>query len=260
MEAESSGLKVQDSFPTKNIDTSEESFVKSINTPLSSVKGFNEDEFQTTIENDKNKQGDMEPQKGELAKEFMQRLRNRFKIPYETNMKSFKSTGSDNETNEENSFKAMPGETMDKYMKRWMNRSKEKAESSSKPTPSYAAMVQKSVETEKDYEQKKTKANFRFLESEVTIEGFDKCLPIYSVRKASKMYMNTLFGYFLGTSIAFPVVQNYVKNVWSKYGLEKIMMNTKGFFFFKFTTEKGMNHVLEGGPWMIRKSPLFLNK
>lgn len=60
--------------------------------------------------------------------------------------------------------------------------------------------------------------------------------------------------------MAFPVVQNYVKNVWTKHGLEKTMMNAKGFFFFKFTTEKGMMDVLEGGPWMIRNSPIFLNK
>lgn len=37
-------------------------------------------------------------------------------------------------------------------------------------------------------------------------------------------------------------------------------MNAKGFFFFKSQSEKGLNDVLEGGPWMIRKSPLFLNK
>ncbi|XP_022014978.1 uncharacterized protein LOC110914498 [Helianthus annuus] len=37
------------------------------------------------------------------------------------------------------------------------------------------------------------------------------------------------------------------------------MMNAEGFFFFKFDSKEGMMKVLEGGPWLIRKIPLFLN-
>ncbi|XP_022015019.1 uncharacterized protein LOC110914537 [Helianthus annuus] len=37
------------------------------------------------------------------------------------------------------------------------------------------------------------------------------------------------------------------------------MMNAEGFFFFKFDSKEGMHKVLEGGPWIIRKVPLFLN-
>lgn len=45
-----------------------------------------------------------------------------------------------------------------------------------------------------------------------------------------------------------------------KYGMQKIMMNAKGFFFFKFSTEKGVEDVLENGPWMIRNVPIILDK
>ncbi|XP_071728299.1 uncharacterized protein [Rutidosis leptorrhynchoides] len=38
------------------------------------------------------------------------------------------------------------------------------------------------------------------------------------------------------------------------------MMNSKGFFFFKFATESGMLEVLESSPWMIRTIPIILNK
>ncbi|GJV19706.1 hypothetical protein Tco_1368726 [Tanacetum coccineum] len=31
--------------------------------------------------------------------------------------------------------------------------------------------------------------------------------------------------------VAFPVVENFVKNVWKKFGLVRVMMNSKGFFF-----------------------------
>lgn len=54
---------------------------------------------------------------------------------------------------------------------------------------------------------------FRFLESDVHLDGFDTCLPIESMHKTSKLYMNTLFGYFLGAPMAFLILQNYVKNV-----------------------------------------------
>ncbi|GKA75656.1 zinc knuckle CX2CX4HX4C containing protein [Tanacetum coccineum] len=38
------------------------------------------------------------------------------------------------------------------------------------------------------------------------------------------------------------------------------MMNTKGFFFFNFDTRARLEAVLEGGPWMIRNSPIILKK
>ncbi|XP_071688081.1 uncharacterized protein [Rutidosis leptorrhynchoides] len=78
--------------------------------------------------------------------------------------------------------------------------------------------------------------------------------------EAMNRYNNTLYGYFLGKRVAFLVVQNYVMNVWRKYGIEKTMMNANGFFFFKFSTEKGMMDVLEIGPWIIRTIPILLNK
>ncbi|GJR89610.1 uncharacterized protein Tco_0213621 [Tanacetum coccineum] len=64
----------------------------------------------------------------------------------------------------------------------------------------------------------------------------------------------------VGKRIAFPVVENYVWNAWSKFGIQKSMMNANGFFFFKFSSEKGVDEVLENGPWMIRGIPIILNK
>nr|GEV03539.1 hypothetical protein [Tanacetum cinerariifolium] len=43
-------------------------------------------------------------------------------------------------------------------------------------------------------------------------------------------------------------------------GIKRIMMNTKGFFFFKFDSQAGLEAVLEGGPWLIRNSPIILKK
>ncbi|PWA64262.1 zinc knuckle CX2CX4HX4C [Artemisia annua] len=43
-----------------------------------------------------------------------------------------------------------------------------------------------------------------------------------------------------------------------EFGVQKVMMNAKGFFFFKFTSKKGVDDVLENGPWLIRNIPIIL--
>ncbi|GJS89030.1 zinc knuckle CX2CX4HX4C containing protein [Tanacetum coccineum] len=78
-------------------------------------------------------------------------------------------------------------------------------------------------------EPSKTKANFRSLSSENLCEGVNCSIP----RK---------------------VVET------GKYGLTRIMMNSKGFFFFQFKTLKGLEDVLENGTWMIRNNLIILKK
>ncbi|KAL7589389.1 hypothetical protein Lser_V15G40879 [Lactuca serriola] len=61
--------------------------------------------------------------------------------------------------------------------------------------------------------------------------------------------------------LAFPVIQKEVRRLWKNMGLEEVFMNSKGFFFFKFSDEKGMLSVLEGSPWlMFNNMPLFLQR
>jgi hypothetical protein len=51
----------------------------------------------------------------------------------------------------------------------------------------------------------------------------------------------------------------FVKSNWKAFGVQKMMMNGNGFFFFQFADRKGMMDVLEGGPWLICNRPIFLN-
>ncbi|XP_052621734.1 uncharacterized protein LOC128127314 [Lactuca sativa] len=61
--------------------------------------------------------------------------------------------------------------------------------------------------------------------------------------------------------LAFPVIQKEVRRLWKNMGLEEVFMNSKGFFFFKFSDEMGMLSVLEGSPWlMFNNMPLFLQR
>ncbi|XP_022014976.1 uncharacterized protein LOC110914495 [Helianthus annuus] len=106
------------------------------------------------------------------------------------------------------------------------------------------------------------KINFRFLENNKAVEDVDAdvMIPIASVKQVQDRFTNVLFGYFLGKRLAFPVVEYFVSQRWGKYGMQKCMMNGKGFFFFKFKSKDGMEQVLQDGPWLIRNIPLFLKQ
>ncbi|GJV22645.1 zinc knuckle CX2CX4HX4C containing protein [Tanacetum coccineum] len=106
----------------------------------------------------------------------------------------------------------------------------------------------------------KSKANFRSLFLENLSEGANFSIPRKVVETVSTQFANTLYGYFIGKCMAFLIVEYYVQNNWGKYGLTRIMMNFKGFFIFQFKTFKGLEDVLENGPWMIRNSPIILKK
>ena len=122
--------------------------------------------------------------------------------------------------------------------------------SQSAPKLSYASMF-------------KTKNTFKSvniceLRNDERVEGAHVTIPLKEIKDVSARFANTLYGYFIGKRLAFPIVENYVKNTWAKYGLERVMLNN-GFFLFQFSTKDGMDQVLESGPWLIRSVPIFLN-
>nr|GEV06056.1 hypothetical protein [Tanacetum cinerariifolium] len=78
----------------------------------------------------------------------------------------------------------------------------------------------------------KKKINIHALISEDKVENSDFVLPIESIQIVRNKFANSL----------------------------KIMRDDDGFFYFKFKSIKGMEQVLEQGPWLIQNSPLILNK
>ncbi|GJW24447.1 zinc knuckle CX2CX4HX4C containing protein [Tanacetum coccineum] len=109
-------------------------------------------------------------------------------------------------------------------------------------------------------DQPKVRSNFRPLVADPVFDGVNISIPRKVVKTVSTRFEHTLYGYFIGKRMAFPVVEYYARNNWAKHGLKRIMMNSKGFFFFKFDTRAGLEVVLEGGPWLIRNSPIILKK
>ena len=106
----------------------------------------------------------------------------------------------------------------------------------------------------------KVKPNFRTVKVDNVFKGVDISIPRKVVQNISAKFEFTLYGYFIGKRIAFPVVEYFARNNWAKYGLKRVMMNDNGFFFFKFDSQAGLDAILEGGPWMIKNSPIILKK
>ncbi|GJZ75654.1 hypothetical protein Tco_0640119 [Tanacetum coccineum] len=58
-------------------------------------------------------------------------------------------------------------------------------------------------------DKKTPKINFRSLFNKDQVEGFDFVLHMENVLNAQNRFANSLVGFFVGNSVAFPLVQNY---------------------------------------------------
>ncbi|KAJ9561654.1 hypothetical protein OSB04_006814 [Centaurea solstitialis] len=77
-------------------------------------------------------------------------------------------------------------------------------------------------------------------------------IPKELASEVMKTHKSTLFGYFLGPRLNFPLVERYVKAAWGKFGFTDAMMNNNGIYFFKFNDFGGSRSL------MIRGVPLFV--
>ncbi|GJZ82332.1 hypothetical protein Tco_0647505 [Tanacetum coccineum] len=79
--------------------------------------------------------------------------------------------------------------------------------------------------------------------------GADVDVSLEFVQAIRDRFPNSVYGFFLGKHITYLVVENNVKNTWSKYGLVKSLMNSaNGLFFFKFSSKDGIDAMLENSP------------
>ncbi|GJZ70610.1 cytokinin dehydrogenase 3-like protein, partial [Tanacetum coccineum] len=91
--------------------------------------------------------------------------------------------------------------------------------------------------------------------------GIDVVVLVESIRTISDRFANTVYGFFLGKRVAYPVVANYVRNIWGKFGLLRSMFSAStGLFSFQFSSMDGLDAMLENGPRFIRNNPLILKK
>ena len=61
-------------------------------------------------------------------------------------------------------------------------------------------------------EPRKKKVSFRYLNTNEMVKNADLAIPMASVEQVNNQFANSLYGYFIGKRLAFPIVENYVKN------------------------------------------------
>ncbi|GJT35869.1 hypothetical protein Tco_0926288 [Tanacetum coccineum] len=67
--------------------------------------------------------------------------------------------------------------------------------------------------------------------------GANVSIPIAMVEEISDKFANTLYCFFIGEQLVFPIVEAYVKNSWAKYGFERVIFRN-GFSFSSFCLMK----------------------
>ncbi|GKA90832.1 retrotransposon protein, putative, unclassified [Tanacetum coccineum] len=96
---------------------------------------------------------------------------------------------------------------------------------------------------------------------EDNLRGVNDGLKTKSIRAISERFANMAYGFFMGKCAAYPVVANYDRNTWGKYGLVKSMLNSStGIFSFQFSSMEGLDAMFENGLWFIHNNPLILKK
>ncbi|GJY18245.1 hypothetical protein Tco_0389736 [Tanacetum coccineum] len=103
----------------------------------------------------------------------------------------------------------------------------DQSKASTKAHSSFASILQKP--------QAKATVKITKMRNSEVVEGARVAIPMAAVEEVSSRFQNTLYGFFIRKRMAFPLVENY------------------------FETKDGMEKVIEGGPWLIRLIPLFLN-
>ncbi|PWA80038.1 hypothetical protein CTI12_AA080440 [Artemisia annua] len=84
-------------------------------------------------------------------------------------------------------------------------------------------------------------------------------ISVEDIKKGSVECALQLFGYFVGTSMDYRIVNANLSRMWRAYGIADITKTSAGLFYFKFNNEEGMKAVLESGPWMVNNISLVLN-
>ncbi|GKE32170.1 hypothetical protein Tco_1451492, partial [Tanacetum coccineum] len=91
--------------------------------------------------------------------------------------------------------------------------------------------------------------------------GIDVVVSVDSIRAISKRFANIAYGFFLGKKVAYPIVANYVRNTWGKYGIVRSMFSSSTWLFsFKFSFMDGLDDMLENGPLFTQNNPFILKK
>lgn len=84
--------------------------------------------------------------------------------------------------------------------------------------------------------------------------------PKEVLAKWSNEWETIIVGHFIGYNRGQTAVNSIARRLWTKAGLVNVLSSDKGFYFFKFIYDDGVEKVLKGGPWHMANCPIVLRK
>nr|GEX71723.1 hypothetical protein [Tanacetum cinerariifolium] len=92
-----------------------------------------------------------------------------------------------------------------------------------------------------------------FITPKTTEDGMVKVLFNEEiVSKGCAKWQFTICGQFIGQDMNYFELRYHAKRMWRRFDLTEVIVNKSGVNLFKFKDEKGINCVMEQGPYMIR--------
>ncbi|GJR13403.1 putative RNA-directed DNA polymerase [Tanacetum coccineum] len=112
----------------------------------------------------------------------------------------------------------------------------------------------------KGVEDRELQMNFALQVVSKVSEGTRRIsISLDDIKKGSVECALQIYGYFVGTSMDYRVVNSNLSRMWRSYGIADITKTSAGLFYYKFKNEEGMKAVLKSSPWMVNNIPLVLN-
>lgn len=82
--------------------------------------------------------------------------------------------------------------------------------------------------------------------------------PAEVLQKGNNLWNNCLVGSFIHSRLPFKLVEESVQKLWGSLGLQKVFLQDKGYFIFKFSNPEERDNVLALGPWYISNKLIYL--
>ncbi|XP_057248240.1 uncharacterized protein LOC130590220 [Beta vulgaris subsp. vulgaris] len=64
--------------------------------------------------------------------------------------------------------------------------------------------------------------------------------------------------YVLGIKLPFRIVEGFIRRIWGKFGVERVVMKVNGVFIVRFRTGEGKQKAMDAGPILYDKKPVIV--
>ena len=107
--------------------------------------------------------------------------------------------------------------------------------------------------------QQDLNVSLKFIHAEPNKEGYYGH-PAELETLGLSMWTNTLVGYFVGRKLPFSAVNKIAHLVWDSKGLEDVILQANGVYFFRFADAEHLDNIMSQGQWHFARCPVILRR